>query len=278
MLLHPLHQALDAGPRRAEAPVLFIGHGSPMNILRDNRFTRHLHALGRRLERPAAALVISAHWLTPHATRVAASPRPATLHDFGGFPEALYQIRYPAPGAPQQARALAAEVTSLKIHEDHEMGLDHGAWSILHHLWPAADVPVFQLSIDYAKPPAFHLELGRELRRLRERGVLILGSGNIVHNLRRLAPDEDSPSVADWAAEFDAWVGDRLVAGDHAALADYPRQGAAASLAVPTPDHYLPLLYSLGALHPDEPINFTYEGFQHGSISMRCLEATRVDG
>ncbi len=250
----------DPGPA-ARPPVLFIGH--------DNTFTRSLRELGQRTERPRAVLVVSAHWLTPGRTAVSTHPKPPTIHDFGGFPDELYRVTYPAPGQPELARAAAAQVKSLRVHEDHEMGLDHGAWSILHHLWPKADLPVFQLSIDYARPPAFHYDLGRELRGLRDRGVLVIGSGNLVHNLRRLDGDEGAAPY-EWAQAFDAWARERLAQRDDAALVAYDRQPSA-RLAVPTNDHYLPMLYVLGLLEEREPIRFTHESFQHGSISMRCF-------
>lgn len=272
MTLSGLQQHLDHAPAAPRQPVMFIGHGSPMNILRDNAFTRHLAELGARLEKPRAALVISAHWLTPGETRVSVNPGPPTIHDFGGFPRELYEERYPAQGHPELARQVAREVRSVRVHEDHEMGLDHGAWSLLRHLWPAADVPVFQMSLDYAKPPAFHLETGRELRRLRDQGLLILGSGNIVHNLRRISWEENDPHTPDWALEFDAWARDRLLAGDHTALVDYARQPSA-RLAVPTSDHYLPMLPILGLLEQGEGVRFTHQSFQNSSISMRCFES-----
>jgi 4,5-DOPA dioxygenase extradiol len=252
---------------------MFIGHGSPMNIVRDNAFTRSLHDLGQKTGKPSALLVVSAHWLTPGETRVATNPKPPTIHDFGGFPDELYRVTYGAPGDPEAAKRTAAQVKSVQVHEDHEMGLDHGAWSILHHLWPKADIPVFQLSIDYARPPQFHYDLGRELAKLREQGVLLLGSGNIVHNLRRLHGDENHAPPFDWAKEFDVWTKERLEKNEHADLIAYEKQGAAARLAVPTNDHYLPMLYILGALDPKERIRFTHESFQHGSISMRCFES-----
>lgn len=272
MNLNTLNQWVASAPPAPRQPLLFIGHGSPMNIIHDNEFTRSLHALGQRVEKPAAVLVISAHWLTPGETRVSVNPQPATIHDFGGFPDELYQVRYPAPGHPALARETIAQVTSLKVHDDHEMGLDHGAWSILRHMWPNADVPAFQMSIDYAKSPQFHYDLGRELKALRDKGVLLLGSGNIVHNLRRISWQE-SDHVPAWAEEFDAWCKARLLSGNHAALVAYHTLGATANLAVPTSDHYLPMLYTLGALDPKETIRFTHESFQNGSISMRCFES-----
>ncbi|MGC4017738.1 MAG: 4,5-DOPA dioxygenase extradiol [Luteolibacter sp.] len=273
MNLRDLESAVDLTPRTGRQPAIFIGHGSPMNIIRDNAFTRSLRELGERHGRPAAVLVISAHWLTRGETRVSVNPAPPTIHDFGGFPEELYRLRYPAPGQPLLAHGVMEEVKSIQLHEDHEMGLDHGAWGILHHIWPDAGVPVFQMSIDYDKPPGWHHELGKQLRRLRERGVLILGSGNVVHNLRRISWDESDPGVPSWALVFDAWVKDRLEQGDHTALFDYAKLGETARLAVPTNDHYLPMLYTLGAMLPGEEVKFTHESFQNGSISMRCFEA-----
>lgn len=270
--LQALNHHLPSSKEVSRAPAMFIGHGSPMNIVRDNAFTRSLGELGARSEVPAAALVVSAHWLTPGETRVSVNPKPKTIYDFGGFPDALYQVTYPAPGSPDYARKMAAQVKSVKVHEDHEMGLDHGAWSILRHLWPKADVPVFQLSIDYDRPPAFHYQLGQELLKLRDRGLMILGSGNIVHNLRALDWKHEEGPPFDWAAEFDEWVRTKLVDGDHLSLANYARQGKAARMAVPTSDHYLPMLYTLGVQAQGEQVRFTHESFQHGSISMRCFE------
>lgn len=266
-----LHPDLPTAQSASRAPVLFVGHGSPMNIVRNNSFTRSLRELGDRVEKPAAALVVSAHWLTRDETRVAVNPAPETIHDFGSFPRELYQKTYPAPGAPAQAAAAAEAIRSIRVHPDHEMGLDHGAWSVLLHMWPRADVPVFQLSIDFCKAPAWHFALGQELAALRDRGILILASGNIVHNLSRLRTEEESTNLFDWAVEFDAWSRDRLSGGDHQALVRYADLGQTARLAVPTNDHYLPLLYACGALGRDEPVRFTHEGFQHGSISMRCF-------
>lgn len=265
---------LAAEGKAPRQPAMFIGHGSPMNIVRDNAFTRSLRDLGQKTGKPSALLVVSAHWLTTGETRVSTNPKPPTIHDFGGFPDELYRVTYDAPGDPAGARNTAAQVKSVQVHEDHEMGLDHGAWSILHHMWPKADIPVFQLSIDYGKPAQFHYDLGRQLAKLRDQGVLLLGSGNIVHNLRRLHGDENHAPPFDWAKEFDAWAKDRLEKNEHADLIAYDKQGAAARMAVPTNDHYLPMLYILGAMDPKEKVRFTHESFQHGSISMRCFEST----
>ncbi|MDB6079032.1 MAG: Extradiol ring-cleavage dioxygenase class protein subunit [Akkermansiaceae bacterium] len=272
MNLNALERMISERKPAGPQPVVFIGHGSPMNIVRDNAFTRSLTELGEQVGKPRAVLVISAHWLTRGDTKVAVNPGPPVIYDFGGFPEDLYRVKYPAKGAPLVAREVIAEVQSIAIHEDHEMGLDHGAWSILRFMWPLADVPVFQMSIDYYKPPAYHFELGKQLRRLRNKGVMILGSGNIVHNLRQISWEENDPWVPDWAQEFDAWTKVKLEAGDYTALQNYRELGTVAKMAVPTNDHYLPMIYALGALGEKEAIRFTHESFQNGSISMRSFQ------
>jgi 4,5-DOPA dioxygenase extradiol len=261
-------------PQTPKMPVLFTGHGSPMNIIQNNAFTQSLKVLGEATEQPVAILVISAHWLTPGKTVVSVNPNPKTIYDFGGFPEALYKEKYEPNGHPALAKELVQLVQSVKVHEDHEMGLDHGAWSILKHLYPKADIPVFQMSIDYGKPPAYHFQLAKELSALRNKGVLMLGSGNIVHNLGIFDWKEDAP-VMDWAATFDAYVKKAIDERNFEALVNYQKQGREAALAVPTNDHYLPMLYILGLLDKDENIRYTFEGFQNGSISMRCFEGKK---
>jgi 4,5-DOPA dioxygenase extradiol len=246
-------------------PVLFLGHGSPMNAITENPFRIAWRECGAGLPRPRAVLCVSAHWLT-RGTQVTLAERPRTIHDFGGFPPELYRQEYPAPGSPECARRtmeLMPEVTG-----DTSWGLDHGAWCVLSALYPAADVPVYQMSLDTTRPAQDHLALGQELRALREEGVLIVASGNVVHNLRQLRPDGVTP---DWALEFDEWVRQRLERGDGEALAGYRASGAAARMAVPTEDHYLPLLYALGARDEDEPGHLVAEGFDWGSISMRSV-------
>jgi 4,5-DOPA dioxygenase extradiol len=250
-------------------PALFLAHGSPMNAIEDNAFTRALAALGARLPRPKAVLCVSAHWLT-RGTAVTGMAKPRTIHDFGGFPEALYAVRYPAPGSP----ALAARVRELlgpatAIDED-EWGLDHGAWSVLRHLFPKADVPVVQLGIDYAAPAKRHFALGQALRPLRDEGVLIAGSGNVVHNLRRIVMDEDAPA-ADWAVAFAEHVKERALARDFVALLADPASAPGGSESVPTPDHYDPLLYALGAAEPSETPTVLFDAVQNGSLSMLSL-------
>jgi len=256
-------------PERAEdrMPVLFVGHGSPMNAIEHNPFTTALGELGSRLPRPTAVCVISAHWVTS-GTHVVKSEHPRTIHDFYGFPQPLYEVQYPAPGAPDEAQKIASDP---QITNDETWGLDHGAWSVLRHLYPEADVPAFQLSLDARRGFKEHLELGREIRSLRKRGVLILGSGNIVHNLGRV--DWESPHGAyDWAREFDAKVKRAVEAHDSATLAE-PQKWGESLLAVahPTVEHYLPLLYCMGSVDEDDAISYPYEGFDFGSISMRAI-------
>lgn len=234
-------------------PALFLGHGSPMNAIEDNACSREWAALGRRLPRPRAILCVSAHWET-HGIHVGAAAQPETIHDFYGFPKALFDVRYPAPGSPQLARRVAELLGtapgSHKVHLDPGRGLDHGAWSVLLPMYPEADIPVVQLSLDSARPGDLHLALGRRLAPLREEGVLILGSGDIVHNLRLFS--FHGHGAMDWALRFRTLTNRLIENGDDQALADYPSLGADAHLAIPTPEHYLPLLYVLGARRPDE--------------------------
>jgi 4,5-DOPA dioxygenase extradiol len=264
----------DRPALRGRAPALFIGHGSPMNALQDNGFTRTLRAWGYELGRPTAILMVSAHWLSDGSTQVSLASQPETIHDFGGFPAELHAQTYPAPGAPAAARRAAAALAPRAVGASPDRGLDHGAWTVLKHLYPAADVPVFQLSIDYSRPAAFHLAVGRSLAALRDEGVLIVGSGNVVHNLRRTMRDQpDSPqALQPWAQDFDTRVKAALDAGDARALADWERLGPGAALAVPTPDHYFPLMVALGAAQSGEALRHRYEGFQAGTLSMRCVQ------
>jgi 4,5-DOPA dioxygenase extradiol len=257
-------------------PVLFIGHGSPMNIVFDNSYTRSLEALGRSLPKPKAILVISAHWLTK-ATLVMCLEKPKTIHDFYGFPDELYAMRYPSPGAPHEARLVTEMVKNVKI-KCGEWGLDHASWAVLKHMYPAADIPVFEMSLAYTynewhpKPLQYHYDLARELAGLRDQGVLIIGSGNIVHNLGMLDFENIDAQVFDWAGEFDENVKKHLIDGNHDALVRYHDLGRTAHLAVPTLDHYLPMIYAIALQEKNEPLLFTHEGFQYGSVSMRCFQ------
>jgi 4,5-DOPA dioxygenase extradiol len=257
-------------------PVLFIGHGSPMNIVLDNSYTRSLADLGRGLPLPTAIMVISAHWLTT-GTSVTCMERPGTIHDFYGFPDELYRMRYPCPGAPEAARLVTATVKKTNVACSGEWGLDHASWAVLKHLYPRADVPVFEMSLAYTfnewhpKPLAYHYDLARDLAGLRSRGVLIIGSGNIVHNLGMLDFENIDAATFDWAAEFDEKVKANLLGGNHDGLINYRKMGRTSLLAVPTLDHYLPMIYTAALQEKDEPITFFHEGFQYGSVSMRCF-------
>ncbi|WP_320005113.1 4,5-DOPA-extradiol-dioxygenase [Shiella aurantiaca] len=269
--LHDLKNWVSSKESSDKMPVLFVGHGNPMNVLWDNAFTRHLSALGQRLEAPKAVLVISAHWLS-RGTHVATNPAPPTIHDFGGFPSEMYEIQYPAPGAPDLAMEIAQRVHFTEVHTDEEMGLDHGAWTVLRWMYPEANIPVFQMSIDATQGPTYHYALAKDLAFLRKRGVMILGSGNIVHNLRILDWQNPEATPFDWAKEFDEKVKTQILNGDHQPLIDYLQWGTLAKTAVPTNDHYLPMLYTLGLKEKSDEVSFTYEGFHHGSISMRCIQ------
>ena len=255
----------------APLPALFLGHGSPMNALQENAWTRAWAALGARLPRPRAVLAVSAHWYVP-AVAVTAMAAPRTIHDFGGFPRELYQVHYAAPGDPELSARGRQLLAPLSVLADLSWGLDHGTWSVLRHVFPEADVPVVQLSIDETQPASFHHEIGARLRPLREAGVLILGSGDVVHNLHTYAWGRHAQEPYDWALRFEAAVRRHLLAGQHAPLVDYPSLGKDALLAVPTPEHYLPLLYVLGASSPGEPVTFPVEGMDGGSVSMLAVQ------
>lgn len=247
-------------------PVLFIGHGSPMNVIEDNVFTRSLARLGRDLPRPEAIVVVSAHWVT-RGTRVTCQPHPRTIHDFLGFPPELYEMEYPAPGDPQLGRDVAELAEGVR---DSSWGFDHASWAILHHMYPDADVPLVEVSLDATASPARHFEIGRALGPLRDRGVLVIGSGNLVHNLAAVRW-EDGAEPYPWAVEFDAWARERLLAGDDGGLVHYERLGRTAERAVPTNEHYLPLLYAAAMRRDGDEVAFTHEGIDMGSVSMRCV-------
>lgn len=250
-------------------PSLFVGHGNPMNALTTNAFTDAWRAIGRRL-RPRAILAISAHWYV-RGTGVTVSTAPRTIHDFGGFPQELYQVQYPAPGDPALARRVQQLLAPLPVVLDESWGLDHGTWSVLTHVYPEANVPIVQLSIDATKPASFHYEIGRKLAQLREEGVLIFASGNLIHNLRTYAwgrPDE----VYEWAQRFEHEARGLLLGGDHQPLVQYESLGRDAQLAIPSADHYLPLLYVLGSQQSSDAVRFPVEGIEGGSLSMISVE------
>jgi 4,5-DOPA dioxygenase extradiol len=251
----------------AAMPALFFGHGNPMNALGQNDWTRAWRAIGVALPRPRAVLAISAHWYVPE-TAVTAMEKPRTIHDFGGFPPELFAVRYPAPGDPALAERVTELLSPLPVRRDHDWGLDHGAWSVLCHVFPKADVPVVQLSIDEVQAPEFHYELGKLLAPLRDEDVLVVGSGNLVHNLHAYAWGRHPAGPFDWAVRFEREVRARIVSGQVGPLLEYEALGKDALLSIPTPEHYLPLLYVLALRRPDEPVTFPVEGVDGGSISM----------
>ncbi len=248
-------------------PVLFVGHGSPMNAIEDNNFSRAWQALGERLPKPRAILSVSAHWLT-RGTGITAMDAPPTIHDFWGFPRRLHEYHYPAPGDPALARTIAGAITTVPVIPDDHWGLDHGTWLVLANMYPAADIPVLQLSIDQTRPTSFHYALGKELAALRDDGVLVMGSGNIVHNLGRADPA--ASGAAPWATAFDAKVAELLEAGDDEHLIEYEGLGEIARMSVPTNDHYLPLMYVIGARLPEDRLTFFSTDIVFGTVSMRC--------
>jgi len=268
----------DNRRRPERMPVLFIGHGSPMNVVLKNSFTNRLAELGRQLPRPRTILVISAHWLT-EGTCVTCMDKPKTVYDFYGFPDALYRIRYPSSGSPDDARLVKESVRSAHIECNYDWGLDHASWTILKHMYPSADIPVIEMSLDYSpynewqpKLTKHYYDLAAELAPLRDRGILIIGSGNIVHNLRLIDFKDMDATPYDWALEFDEKVKRNLISRNHEELLNCRDMDKAASLSVPTLDHYLPMVCALGLQEEDEPLNFIYEGFQHGSVSMRAFQ------
>ena len=251
-------------------PALFIGHGSPMNAIEMNDFTKTLLKLGSELPKPKAVLCISAHWLTK-GTFVNVSPQPKMIYDMYGFPEELYQVQYSAPGSPETAEEVRKLITNTDVHPDEEWGFDHGNWSILKWLFPKVDVPVFQMSIDYHKPMQYHYELAEELRVLREKGVLIIGSGNLTHNLRVVHFEDKNSPPENWTFEFDSKIKLFLDKKDHKKIIEYEKLGAASKLAVPEPSHFIPLIYTIGLQDDDEQVSYFYDQFEYGTLSMRSF-------
>ncbi|MDQ6478217.1 4,5-DOPA dioxygenase extradiol [Dyadobacter sp. LHD-138] len=253
-------------------PVLFTGHGSPMNGIEENEFTDYWKKLGQEIVKPTAVLCISAHWLTK-GTKVTAMVSPKTIHDFGGFPQALFDVEYPAPGNPELAKETAGLIKTTHVGLDHEWGLDHGTWSVVKQMYPDADIPVLQLSIDYGKPAGYHYALAQELSELRKKGVLIIGSGNMVHNLRMVAWDKvQEPEFGyDWAIELNSKFKELILDGNHDPLIHYEKLGIAAQYAIPTPDHYYPLLYSLGLQNKKDSVSIFNDKAVMGSLTMTSI-------
>ena len=252
-------------------PAFFFGHGNPMNAVTHNNYTVAWRRIGEETKKPKAILSISAHWYVPE-TGVTVSTAPRTIHDFGGFPRELFEVQYPAPGDPALARRVWSLLAPLDVRLDNSWGLDHGTWSVLRHVYPAADIPVVQLSIDETKPPSFHFEIGRKLAPLRDEGVLIVGSGNLVHNLETYAWGRHPRDPYDWAVRFEATARQLIIAGENMPLINYEMLGKDAALSIPTPDHYLPLLYVLAARQEGELVRFPVEGVDGGSISMLSVQ------
>lgn len=251
-------------------PTIFFGHGNPMHAVSNNVYTDGWTTIGASLPRPRAILAVSAHWYIPGCA-VTAQAAPPTIHDFGGFPRALYEVTYPAPGSPELARRVQDLLAPLPVALDENWGIDHGTWSVLTHVFPRADIPVVQLAIDERQPPAFHYELGQRLAPLREEGVLVIGSGNLVHNLHAYAWGQHGVQAYDWAVRFEERVRELLLAGNHGPLVAYEELGRDAQLSVPTPDHYLPLLYVLGLRRQEDPVSFPVHGVDGGSVSMLAV-------
>lgn len=251
-------------------PVLFIGHGSPMNGIEDNEFSSNWRGIAKDIPLPKAVLVVSAHWFTK-GTHVTAMDFPKTIHDFGGFPQALFDVQYPAPGDPELALETAGLVHSASVGLDHDWGLDHGAWTVVRHMYPEANIPVLQLSIDYTKDATYHYNLAKELYQLRKKGVLILGSGNMVHNLRMVSWEMINGGGYDWALEMNDKFKGLIMSHDHHQLANYKNLGSAAMLAIPTPEHYLPLMYTLGLQNDKESVALFNDKAVGGSLTMTSV-------
>lgn len=252
-------------------PVLFVGHGSPMNAIEDNEFSQYWKKLAGEIEKPNAVLCISAHWLTK-GTFITAMEKPETIHDFGGFPQSLFDVQYPAPGDPKLAEETSKLITTTEVILDHDWGIDHGTWSVVKNMYPNADIPVLQLSIDYNQPAQYHYDLAKQINSLRKKGVLIIGSGNMVHNLGMIAWDKINESYGfDWAIEMNTIFKKKIEDNDHKALIDYEKLNLAAKLAIPTPDHYYPLIYTLGIKEEKDSISFFNDKPVAGSLTMTSV-------
>ena len=273
MKYNEINQLMTSGESFSKMPVLFVGHGSPMNAIEENEFSKTWELMGKSLLRPKAILCVSAHWETK-GTYVTAVQKPQTIHDFGGFPKELYAVQYPAPGSPELARETKHILTSTVVGLDEKWGLDHGAWSVIRRIYPEADVPVIEMSLDYSQSPQYHYELGKELAALRNKGVLIIGSGNMVHNLRMVAWDKmNEPEYGfDWAIQANDKFKQLIRSGNHKDLINYTALGREVQLAVPTPDHYLPLLYALALKEKDEELSFFNDKPVMGSLTMTSVK------
>ena len=272
MTLKDLNKMTSTMSNTGKMPVLFLGHGSPMNAIEENEFVSTFRKLGQELIRPNAILCISAHWET-NGTYVTTMQNPRTIHDFGGFPQALFDVQYPAPGSPELATETKHIISKTAVGLDDKWGLDHGAWSVIKHLYPKADIPVIQMSIDYTKPAKYHYELAKEINSLRNKGVLIIGSGNMVHNLRKVAWDRLNEEFAySWTFEANEKMKSFILNGDHQSLIDFKSQGKAFDLAIPTPEHYMPLLYALALKEENETIELFNDKPVGGALTMTSVK------
>jgi 4,5-DOPA dioxygenase extradiol len=272
MKLNKISTMKETNNRSEQMPVLFLGHGSPMNAIEENEFVTGWHNIGKTLPKPDAILCVSAHWET-RGTYVTAMNNPMTIHDFGGFPKELFDVQYPAPGSPELANETKNIIKKTEVGLDEKWGLDHGAWTVIKHLYPEADVPVIQLSMDYYQTPQYHYDLAKELSSLRKKGVLIIGSGNMVHNLSLVDWEKiDEPGFGyDWAIEANEKIKKFILLNDHKALIDYKSQGKAFNMAVPTPDHFLPLLYCLALKEENEIVSIFNDKTVAGSLTMTSI-------
>jgi 4,5-DOPA dioxygenase extradiol len=277
MKLNELNKMTDTFNSTEQMPVLFLGHGSPMNAIADNEFVTGFRNIGKEITKPNAILCISAHWETK-GTFVTAMENPVTIHDFGGFPQALFDVQYPAPGCPALAKETKDIIKKTTVGLDDKWGLDHGAWSVIKHLYPDADVPVIQMSLDYYQGPQYHYELAKELASLRKKGVLIIGSGNMVHNLRMIAWDKLNADGFgfDWAIEASEKMKQFILSNDHKQLINFRSQGKAFDLAIPTPEHYLPLLYTLALKEENEKLSLFNDKAVAGSLTMTSLKIEKA--
>lgn len=272
MNLNDLKNITDNFSATETMPVLFLGHGSPMNAIEENEYVKGFRAIAKTLPKVKAVICVSAHWYI-NSTKITAMPKPKTIHDFGGFPDALYKVQYPAPGNPELAKETAAIIKKTTVGLDQDWGLDHGAWSVLKHLFPNADVPVLQLSIDYSKPAAWHFELAKELSALRNKGVLLVGSGNIVHNLYEVDFKRINENFGfDWAIEARETINKLLLKGDLKSIVEYEKLGKALQKAAPTPDHFLPLIYMLGLKTEKDKTELFNDKLLAGSLSMTSVK------
>jgi 4,5-DOPA dioxygenase extradiol len=273
MKIKDLNKITSSYGNTEHMPVLFVGHGSPMNAIEENEFVQGWRTIGKTLPKPNAIICISAHWET-RGTSVTVMEKPITIHDFGGFPQELFEIQYPAPGSPELAKEARGLIKKTEIGLDEKWGLDHGCWSVLIRMFPAANIPVVQLSLDYSRPARYHYELAKELSPLRKKGILIIGSGNMVHNLRMVDWNKmnEPGSGYDWAIEASEKMKKFILSNDHQSLINYKEQGKAFNLAIPTPEHYLPLLYVLALKEGNEKIEIFNDKFVMGSLAMTSLK------